>query len=357
VYGIVMGKRITMLSSRCLISTVLSCLLCALKGEAFTFSSSILSNYRQKDQLLNVRLDAVDVNEFFKKPVPKPLRDALSIFKETDENKLDGDIITLMTAAPGSPGVPRPLWLVLLASLPTGLLWYGYYKFAGSLSEEDAFIYNCICYSDLSNIPFFFICSQFWATPFEYLSKLYGTVEEELLQIEVEAGKEPRGFGGYGTLGPFTYVIVLGLIVESLKFPPGPVWATLSFIFIYYTQFILYDRVNELYRDEGWEEPLNVWWSIPIFFPFNIIVGLRQVHFLSEYFYRKRGIIPPPADPVAEFFPFIHMSSFSWQDFIVTPRMWCTLFDKVDDIDRTTLPEPLQKLMEMESKEKEKITA
>jgi hypothetical protein len=87
-----------------------------------------------------------DVNEFFKKPVPKPLREALSIFEDRDENMLDDDIVTLITAAPGSPGFPRPLWLVLFASLPTGLLWYGYYKFAGSLSEEDAFIYNYICY-------------------------------------------------------------------------------------------------------------------------------------------------------------------------------------------------------------------
>jgi hypothetical protein len=114
--------------------------------------------------------------------------------------------------------------------------------------------------------------------------------------------------------------------------------------------------VNELYRDEGWEEPLNVWWSIPIFFPFNIIVGLRQVHFLSEYFYRKRGI-DPPSDPVATFFPFVHISSFSWQDFIVTPRMWCKLLDEVDDIDMKTLPEPLQRLMKLESKETEKTTA
>ena len=186
--------------------------------------------------------------------------------------------------------------------------------------------------------------------------KLDGTVEEELLQIEVEAGKKPRGYGGYGTLGPFTYAIVLYLIAESFQLSSGPVWATLSFIFIYYTQFLLYDRVNELYRDEGWEEPLNVWWSIPIFFPFNFIVGLRQVHFLSEYFYRKRGI-SPPADAVADFFPFIQTSSLSWQDLIVTPRIWCKLFDKVDDIDRKTLPGPLQQLMEMESKATEKITA
>lgn len=153
------------------------CLLSALKGEAFTFSTSILYNYRQKNQLLNVRLDRTNVyaqqsfpvvvNEFFKKSVPKPLSEALSIFIETDENMLDDDIVTLMTAAPGSPGVPRPLWLVLLASLPTGLLWYGYYKFAGSLSEENACFCNHLLERYLSNIPFFFNHSQFFAALFD----------------------------------------------------------------------------------------------------------------------------------------------------------------------------------------------
>ena len=59
------------------------------------------------------------------------VEEAFSIFKETDETKLNDDIVSILTAAPGSPGVPRPLWVVILASLPTGLLWYGYYKFAG----------------------------------------------------------------------------------------------------------------------------------------------------------------------------------------------------------------------------------
>ena len=74
---------------------------------------------------------SVELNEFFKKPVPTPIKEAFSIFKETDETKLNDDIVSILTAAPGSPGVPRPLWVVILASLPTGLLWYGYYKFAG----------------------------------------------------------------------------------------------------------------------------------------------------------------------------------------------------------------------------------
>jgi hypothetical protein len=116
--------------------------------------SAITSPDASEDQTVYFQ---IEVNEFFKRPVPATIKQAISIFQETDK-KLNYDLVTMLTAAPGSPGFPRPLWLVLLASLPTGLLWYGYYKFA---------------------------------------------VEEELLQIEVEKGKEPRGFGGYGTLGKF----------------------------------------------------------------------------------------------------------------------------------------------------------
>lgn len=39
-----------------------------------------------------------------------------------------------LTSPPESPGLSRPVWLVIAASVPTGLLWYGYYKF--SVEEE-----------------------------------------------------------------------------------------------------------------------------------------------------------------------------------------------------------------------------
>lgn len=35
-----------------------------------------------------------------------------------------------LTAPPESPGLSRPVWLVIAASVPTGLLWYGWYKVA-----------------------------------------------------------------------------------------------------------------------------------------------------------------------------------------------------------------------------------
>ena len=243
---------------------------------------------------------AVQLNEFFKEPVPRPIKRSLSLYYEKENPQQNLDVISLLTAAPSVPGCPRPLWLVVLGSLPTGLLWYGYYKFA---------------------------------------------VEEELLQIELDQGKEPRGFGGYGTLGPFTYGLLLGPVAALLHLPGGMNWSALGVIFIYYTQFLLYDRVNELYTDQGRSAPLNVWWCLPIFFPFNLIVGLRQVHFLSQYFYELRRVVPAPNDPIADFFPFISADNFTWQDFFVTPSLWCSLLADTKSIDKNTLPSPLRDIL------------
>lgn len=255
------------------------------------------SNNNDSDEYPSVRL-----NKFFRDPVPDVLLENVALRKEGEDPQKVFDWLELVTAPPGMPGVPRPLWLVVVASLPTGLLWYGYYKFA---------------------------------------------VEEELLEAELAAGKTPRGFGGYGTLGPFTYGMLLGPVAELLHLPGGIQWTTLGVVFIYYTQFLLYDRVNELYSDEATPPPLKVWWCLPIFFPFNLIVGLRQVHFLSQYWYKQRGVEEPPFDPVVEFFPFIGAPSFTWQDFCTKPSMWCVLLRDQPDIDRKRLPEPIQQLLKL----------
>lgn len=91
----------------------------------------------------------------------------------------------------------------------------------------------------------------------------------------------------------------------------------------------------------------SVWWCLPIFFPFDLIVGLRQVHFLSDYYYRQRGVAIPPKDPVVEFFPFIAADRFTWVDFVLTPSMWCRLLDKVEPFDRTKFPAIVQDLFEL----------
>ncbi|CAJ1942732.1 unnamed protein product [Cylindrotheca closterium] len=229
----------------------------------------------------------VEINEFFKKAVPAPFRQSISIFYEKDDELDPEDFITIITAAPSSPGFPRPLWAVLMASIPTGLFWYAYYKFA---------------------------------------------VEEELLQTEIKQGKEPRGLGGYGTLGPFTYGLLLGPIAEILDTPGGMQWSLLSGVYLFCSQVLLYERVNDLYHEEGRERPLQAWWSLPLFFPFNIIVGLRQVHFLSQYLSRQRGL-KLAKDPVCDLFPFIEVESLTWQQFMVSPKLWCSWFRDIDNLD------------------------
>lgn len=259
------------------------------------------------DEYLNVQ-----INEFFKKPVPPFIKNHLEVRQELPPVQQEFDLFEIASAPPRDPGIPRPLWSVILASLPTGLVWYGYYKFC---------------------------------------------VEEELLEMELAAGKKPRGYGGYGTLGPFTYGLVLGPIAAILHLPGGINWATAGIFFIYYTQFLLYDRVNELYKQEGLDPPLSVYWCWPFFFPFNLIVGLRQVHFLSQYLYRQRGVDPPPNDPVADLFPFIKAPKFTWQEFVTTPKLWSCLSNQ-KDIDPSTLPEPVQDFLkigaEKESSEKKR---
>ena len=247
----------------------------------------------------------VGLNEFFKNPVPESILENIDIRTKQIQNDKDAipDFFDMITSPPTIPGVPRPLWTVVSASLPTGLIWYGYYKFC---------------------------------------------VEEELMQMEIDAGKEPRGFGGYGTLAPFTYGMILGPICEFLDLPGGNNWMTFGIIFIYYTQFLLYDRVNELYEEEGlFEPPLTVWWCWPVFFPFNLIVGLRQVHFLSQYFYRQRGIFQEdiPKDPLAQFFPFIGADKFTWQEFLTKPSLWFSFLKGQPDIDVKTLPDWAQQFL------------
>lgn len=65
---------------------------------------------------------SVQLNEFFKKPVPAPIKRSLSLYMDTEPTKCL-DAVSIITAAPCNPGCPRPLWIVILASVPTGLLW------------------------------------------------------------------------------------------------------------------------------------------------------------------------------------------------------------------------------------------
>lgn len=90
--------------------------------------------------------------------------------------------------------------------------------------------------------------------------------------------------------------------------PDVPGWfgwfSLLGIVWIYIVQFRLYKTVNALYREAGMKEPLVIWW---IFVPgLNLIVGLRQIHFLSQYWASKQEMIVK--DAIAETIPFLSVN-------------------------------------------------
>jgi hypothetical protein len=150
-------------------------------------------------------------------------------------------------------GKPRPLWRVILLSAATLLLYYGWYK---------------------------------WI------------IQEEL--------KRYNGYGWSGNLCllPFVIGVAFPQILWRLD-PDVEPWfgwfSLLGIVWIYIVQFKLYRTVNQLYRQEGLKEPLVVWW---MFIPgLNLIVGLRQIHFLAQYWARKQE--KEVVDFIAENFPFL----------------------------------------------------
>jgi len=148
-------------------------------------------------------------------------------------------------------GKPRPLWQVILWSVATLMIYYGWYK---------------------------------WI------------IQEELRRY--------NGYGWSGTLclAPFVLGIVVPQVLRIFD-PDVPGWfgwfSLLGVAWIYVVQFRLYKTVNALYREAGIKAPLVVWW---LFVPgLNLIVGLRQIHFLSQYWASKQGITIK--DAIAESIP------------------------------------------------------
>lgn len=157
-----------------------------------------------------------------------------------------------MSTLSSDPGTPRPLWRVLALSGVTLLLYYGWYK---------------------------------WI------------VQEELRRY--------TGSGWSGTLcmAPFA----LGVAVPQLAYGFGdvPGWvpwlSLLGIVWIYIVQYRLYREVNRLYADAGKPEPLTVWWLVVP--GLNLVVGLRQIHFLSQFWAMQSG--EPARDPLAETLPWL----------------------------------------------------
>jgi hypothetical protein len=133
------------------------------------------------------------------------------------------DILSKLIAPPELPGIPRPVWLTILGSVPTLLGWYGYYKFS---------------------------------------------VEEELFQYELKTEGKVSGCGGYGTLFPFVYGVILGFPLTLLHVGIGDNILQMASIWILASQINLYRRVNELCIEV--KDELNLvdgpvlweWWAL-----------------------------------------------------------------------------------------------
>jgi len=234
-------------------------------------------------------------NSFWKKLVIAPVREYVEIQPAGTANS---DILSKLTAPPEIPGIPRPVWLTILGSVPTGLGWYGYYKFS---------------------------------------------VEEELFQQELQNGQKVTGRGGYGTLFPFVYGVLLGVPLGYLGFPGGDLLVESAGVWILLGQVNLYRRVNELCEeakeDLGLEgAPLHAWWALlpP---PLDVVVGLRQVHFLSEYWRVKRGEEYQRDVVAEELFPFISSQRFTLKEFFQTPSNWFWFTKNWDDFQFDLLKE------------------
>ncbi len=197
-------------------------------------------------------------------------------------------VMDRLLAAPEFPGMSRPLWIVIAGSVPTLLGWYGYYKFS---------------------------------------------VEEELFQDELSTEGRATGCGGYGTLFPFVFLGLIGAFLRvGVGIEEGEYVMEAGGAWILAGQVNLYRRINQLYEREGKAPPLHAWWAVlpP---PFDLIVGLRQVHFLARYWQERRGEEWEKDKVAEELFPFISSPRFTLKEFVRTPSNWFWFSKGVQDLE------------------------
>jgi len=171
-----------------------------------------------------------------------------------------------------------PMWgrWLCLATFWPGLLWYLYYKIA---VEEDLRLYRGL------------------------------------------------GIGGYVVIVPFALGLSAGIFGEvaygSLEGDPLDNGFSIAFYaafaWIYLNQWFLYNKVNQLFEEEGRPAPLDAW---GLLVPgWNFVTGIRQIHFLAEYWARQRGQALQ-RDAFAELFPFTRKPTLTFFQLLTTPALW-----------------------------------
>ncbi|GMI15306.1 hypothetical protein TrLO_g10497 [Triparma laevis f. longispina] len=229
----------------------------------------------------------IATNNFFKGLTISPIRNFLERDLQTSPSKPFYTPLETITSPPSTPLIPRPTWLVILASLPTGLIWYGYYKFS---------------------------------------------IEEELFNMELNETGKVSGAGGYGTLIAFSFSFLICLCLRPINEDISTFFFLAGNVWILGSQVNLYHRINELYESKNLPPPLHAWWALlpP---PIDVIVGLRQVHFLAKYAANERGLVWE-RDLVADWmFPWISSERFTLKEFVREPRRWFFFTGKIKDFE------------------------
>ncbi|OLP98365.1 Na(+)/H(+) antiporter NhaD [Symbiodinium microadriaticum] len=92
-----------------------------------------------------------------------------------------------------------------------------------------------------------------------------------------------------------------------------------AFAWIYLNQWFLYNKVNQLFEEIGRPAPLDPW---GLLIPgWNFVTGIRQIHFLAEYWAIQRGE-ELPRDAFAELFPFAKKPTLTLVELATTPSLW-----------------------------------
>lgn len=177
-----------------------------------------------------------------------------------------------------------------------------------------------------SNLPTWarWLClATFWPGVIWYLYyKLL--VEDDLRQYK------GLGIGGSLVIIPFAIGLFAGVFGEFAfgSLEGGPLDNPFScafygaFAWIYLNQWFLYNKVNQLFEEEGRPAPLD---AFGLFVPgWNFVTGIRQIHFLAEYWAIKRGEVLP-RDAFAELFPFAKKSTLTFLELATTPSLWFDL--------------------------------
>mmetsp|Transcript_26396 Transcript_26396/g.65231 ORF Transcript_26396/g.65231 Transcript_26396/m.65231 type:complete len:327 (+) Transcript_26396:2-982(+) len=161
-----------------------------------------------------------------------------------------------------------------------------------------------------------------WAAIAHYLYYKY-RIEDELREITGE------GLGGAAVVYPFALALTGGVAGELLHGSLGNLllgeldpfsalfWA--GFAWIYICQFFLYVKINKLYTGRGNSAPLSTW---GLLIPgYNLVTGIRQVHFLAKYTAEERNE-EPLTDPFCAAFPFTTKPELGIVELVTKVELW-----------------------------------